>query len=414
MSKKHPKPKPKHGTQPNPPKRQPSTTPHPSAAVVEKRATPSTSREVRLDPLAPLVIRSGRPFDDQSGVDAARLPPPSTTAGALRTAYAQQQGLALNSELLSYAVEGPLLLRGETILIPKPADALYVGQGDEAELVRALPQPYAEGCGSDLPDGLLPIQLEECEVKGKSGHGPAWWALSDWQAFQQGKPLSHQQISRNGWSLPAGERRTHVAIDHQRLAAESGKLFQTEGLDLGRTLNDKGEVGAAVQLLLRFAEPLQTGVVLPLGGERRLAAVQVGERSAWPEPPQGWLESIRKAGGLSLTLVTAGLLADGYRPGWLNAEGVGSPPEAEAVQLRLRAVACGRWQPHSGWDLVGQQPKPTRKLVAAGAVYWFEIQNAAQLSTEQLRRLWLTSLCDEPQDRRDGFGLALPAAWQPL
>ena len=71
----------------------------------------------------------------------------------------------------------------------------------------------------------------------------------------------------------------------------------------------------------------------------------------------------------------------------------------------------GRWQPHSGWDLATQQPRATRKLIPAGAVYWCEI--LAGLTPAALEPLWLASLCDDPQDGRDGFGLALPAAWQP-
>jgi len=31
---------------------------------------------VSLEPLAPLIVRSGRPFDDQAGADAPRFPPP--------------------------------------------------------------------------------------------------------------------------------------------------------------------------------------------------------------------------------------------------------------------------------------------------------------------------------------------------
>lgn len=373
------------------------------------------SREVLIDALSPLVIRSGRPFDDQSGVDDARLPPPSTLAGALRTGYARQQGLLLGRALLDYAVEGPLLCRGSTLLVPKPADALYFGQGEDAKLVRSAPQAprHGDGCGSDLPAGLLLLQLERDDIKGKPGTGPAWWALEDWLKFRRGNSLTHADIKKSGWTPPAGENRTHVAIDNNRLAAASGKLFQTAGLDLGATLDDKGNNQMAVQLLMRFAEPLAPGVIA-LGGERRLAVLNPQADTKWPTPPQGWFEDVLIKKGLSLTLVTAGLFAHGYRPGWLNAEGVGCVPNVPDVLLKLRAVACERWQAHSGWDLAKQQPKATRKLVPPGAVYWFEIVQPQTLTVEQLQALWLSSLCDAPQDRRDGFGLALPAAWQPV
>ena len=46
---------------------------------------------ISLDPLAPLIIRSGRPYDGQAGVDPARFPPPSTTAGCLRSCVCFRQ-----------------------------------------------------------------------------------------------------------------------------------------------------------------------------------------------------------------------------------------------------------------------------------------------------------------------------------
>jgi CRISPR-associated protein Cmr3 len=152
-----------------------------------------------------------------------------------------------------------------------------------------------------------------------------------------------------------------------------------------------------------------------LGGERRLARLEPRPVDTWPKPPEGWIEGIRAAKGLTLTLLTPALFAVGYRPGWLQpgSDGVlsGAPPGLPVLTLRLRAAAVGRWQPHSGWDLAAQVPRAGRKLVPAGAVYWLEVEGEPSL--EDLNALWLASLCDHPQDRRDGFGLALPAPWDP-
>ena len=79
------------------------------------------------------------------------------------------------------------------------------------------------------------------------------------------------------------------------------------------------------------------------------------------------------------------------------------------VRLQLVAAAVERWQPHSGWDLLKKEPRQTRKLVSAGATYWFRLLEPT--TPEALAGLWLASLCDHEQDRRDGFGLALPAPW---
>ena len=359
------------------------------------------------------------------------IPTPSTVAGCLRTTWARATGRPLGSALAELRVAGPLLLSDDgLILAPKPADALYFGHGNEARCVRAEPRRFHHGCGADLPDGLLPVRLP-AHVEGKPGDGPAWWSWDDLLAFRRGESVPLDRLTRNGWSPPAeGDLRTHVSINPTTGAAVSGNLFQTEGLDLGvypaafrtRALGSaradgleasdaaNGASSRSRRLLVRCAEALDATLV-HLGGKRRLAALEPESEERWPTPPDGWLDRIEQTGGLCLTLLTPGVFSVGYRPGWLNNTLTGSPPDTPAVTLRLRAAAVGRWQPHSGWDLAQRRPKPTRKLVTAGATYWFEILDAREPGA--LASLWLASICDDQQDRRDGFGLALPAPWSP-
>ncbi len=382
---------------------------------------PDPSPVVTLEPLAPLIVRSGRPFDAFAGVDESRFPPPSTLAGCLRTAWARANNCDFGPELMEQVtVKGPLLLRpgadGQTtLLVPKPADAHYFGHDDQARCVRAVPTAFDNGCGADLPDGLLPVRLTET-VQGKPGRGPTWWALKDLIDFRvdQSLSLSLRHLKANGWSPPAGDRRTHVAIDPNTFASETGRLFQTEGLDL-EPCNPglHSQVTSSLRLLACCHKALPQGLV-HLGGERRLARLRPEPESVWPTAPEQWFEQIQKAGGLTLTLLTPAHFTAGYRPGWLDDAMTGIPPIATGLSLRLCAVAVARWQAHSGWDLYHKQPRPTRKLVAAGATYWFRFVNhPTQQDLEALQALWLNSICDLEQDRRDGYGLVLPAPWQP-
>lgn len=404
-----------------------SSTP---AAAPRRLNEPATdpSPLVMLEPLAPLIVRSGRPFDAQAGPDAPRFPPPSTLAGCLRTAWARQQGTDFEAALLEQAVAGPLLARldaeGRPLpLAPKPADAHYFGQGTEARCLRAEPQAFADGCGADLPAGLCPVRLLEA-IEEKGSQGPRWWAWEDLIAWRADpKPaLAIKPLDDRGWSPPGGDRRAHVAIDaatQASEASEAGRLFQTEGLDLqpdNPWLKEK-TAPAELRLIARFSQSLQAGLV-HLGGERRLARLQPlpesNANSGWPVIPEGWLSQIHAQGGLSLTLLTPGPFSAGYRPGWLleTQDGLqGEPPVAPGVQLQLVAVALERWQPHSGWDLAKQQARATRKLVSAGATYWFKLRSDPDEAA--LAALWLASLCDTDRDRRDGYGLALPAPWTP-
>ena len=385
---------------------------------------------VSLDPLAPIIVRSGRPMNAHTDADPAQFPPPSTVAGCLRTAWARATDRPFGPELAQLAVAGPLLVRNDgEVLAPKPADALYFGHGQSARCLRAEPRPFGCGCDADLLEGLLPVQLPE-QVAGKPANGPAWWSWDDLLAFRDGADRSIDELWRNGWSPPNGDRRIHVSIDSSTGAAAVGALYETEGLDLdrapaafgtgaaGRTeaaspavpTQAGGSSTSSFRLLVRCAEALAPTLV-HLGGKRRLAALEPEPEKWWPAPTDEWLERICKHGGLCLTLLTPGVFSAGYRPGWLGHALTGSPPEAPGLKLRLRAATLERWQPHSGWDLVQRQPRPTRKLVPAGATYWFDVVGACD--KDSLAALWLASVCDEPQDRRDGFGLALPGPWTP-
>ena len=397
-------------------------------------ARPRKGRVVSLDPLAPIIVRSGRPMNAHTDADPAQFPPPSTIAGCLRTAWARATDGPFGPELAQLTVGGPLLVRDDgRILAPKPADAQYfgrsAGKGASSRCLRAAPRPFGACCGADLPEGLLPVQLTE-EVTGKPGDGPAWWSWHDLLDFRDGVDVPFDRLWRNGWSPLGGDRRTHVSIDPSSGSAKVGALYETEGLDLGESPvafhtraagraaatspadpNDADNPSSGgLRVLVRFAEALAPTLV-HLGGKRRLAALEPEPDDRWPAPPDGWLERLCHAGGLCLTLLTPGVFSAGYRPGWLDATLTGSPPEAPGLTLRLRAAAVARWQPHSGWDLARRRPRPSRKLAPAGTTYWFEVLGACDANAAAA--LWLASVCDEPQDRRDGFGLAMPGAWTP-
>lgn len=373
-----------------------------------KRATQSPV--VSLDPLAPIIVRSGRPMNSHANADPRRFPPPSTVAGCLRTARARSTARPFGPELLQISVAGPLLLtRTDQVLVPKPIDALYFGHGESARCVRASPRPFKQDCGTDLPEGLLPVQLTE-EVESKPSVGPSWWLWDDFLEFRRENPVAYDQIRKNGWSMPLGDLRTHITIDSSTFAAAEGKLFQTEGLDLSASPAHNGVEAGGLRLLARCGEALGEALV-HLGGKRRLAILRPETEAIWPQPPEGWFDTIGRAGGLCLTLLTSAVFTSGYRPGWLDRDLTGSLPIEPTLQVRLRAAAVDRWEPHSGWDLAKQRPRASRKLVGSGATYWFQFLGDAD--SEALSALWLASVSDLEQDRRDGFGLALPSPWTP-
>lgn len=129
-----------------------------------------------LDALAPLVFRSGKPFGAQSDTDDIQFPLPSAAAGLVRTQVMWQSGCDWDSKaqgnraklsdaqvdkLRQIAVQGAFLAKqdisdGLKILLPKPADALYLKnkETDKIELVRLAPQAFGSDTAADF---LIPI-----------------------------------------------------------------------------------------------------------------------------------------------------------------------------------------------------------------------------------------------------------------
>ncbi|WP_434339118.1 type III-B CRISPR module-associated Cmr3 family protein [Motilimonas cestriensis] len=372
-----------------------------------------------IQPKDPLIIRSGRPFEEITDAQAARFPPPSTVAGALRNIHARSTGKALNNKLLELAVTGPLALKlpingdapnEEHILVPKPADVQYFYDGGTAktQLVRAKPMALAEGDGCDLPSGLLPLLTESVNV-GKPVAGPNWWSFNDLVAWRKGEEVSFEQVVENGWTPAEPDIRTHIAINNQSRNAEAGKIFQTTGLTMWQQRADNQAFPEACISILAGIDGDITLPLLNLGGERRLA--QVEPCTLWPTIPTDLVQAIKTAKGLTLTFLTPVLFNSGWLPSWLDEDTLtGMPPSCKSLQVKLRAAALARWVPQSGWDLEKKQPRAAQKMIPAGATYWFEI--VGEPSDADIQSLWLAHLCDDAQNNRNGFGLALPAAYR--
>jgi CRISPR-associated protein Cmr3 len=77
----------------------------------------------------------------------------------------------------------------------------------------------------------------------------------------------------------------------------------------------------------------------------------------------------------------------------------------------LKAVATTRAQVVSGWDFEIRKPKPTRRLVPRGAVFFLKLDGDEQARSRWIEATWMHCISDHEQDQRDGFGLAMLGAW---
>ncbi|GIW78266.1 MAG: CRISPR-associated protein Cmr3 [Gemmatales bacterium] len=389
---------------------------------------------LEISPRDPLISRDGRPFGAGQGNRMRGLPwlLPSVVAGSFRTALVKAGTGDFSGnvpdQLKQISVAGVFPVNEETIYLPAPADCVW--DEDRGHVFRVQPVPLEKGEGVDLPmEGLKPVRLtdEQAAEDFKPKTVPAWWPLAKYEDWLTGTEVQRE----NGWFdasfLQSAERdmRDHVCLDAARGAAAESLLFATANLSV-HALPKHGEKNAdnqhvpytklyqPVSLTARvqvpngdFAHAKDLDIWHPLGGERRLVHWKTNGNSALWACPEKIKNALKSASHVRMVLATSAIFRDGWKPGWLDDQSEGSPPGAN-VRLKLIGVCNDRWRAVSGWSLETHGPKPIRRMVPAGAVYFFEVTDD---DPSELANRWLQPVSDDEQERRDGFGLAIWGTW---
>lgn len=381
-----------------------------------------------IEPRDPFIARDGRPFGLIPGARAASydFPFPSTTTGGVRTRHGlgiggnfddEQQKPRLVAEVRRIEVRGPLLVEigkdpdDVRWLASAPADAALFevetvnGNIDRyrAEIKVLEPRGLPDDTDTNLPEGLMPICPTLSDQRKPCGNAPRYWT---WQRFEQWliNPVCEQvDLTELGHNGPVSEIRTHVKVQPGTWTAADGALFQTRGLEF--TLGNKDASLSARRLAFGIATDA-TGItpgLAPLGGERRLVNWHKS-RATLPECPPLLRKAIIETGACRIVLLTPAHFKEGSRPQWL----VGP---RDRLTPALIAMAAARTQVVSGWDFEIDKPKPTRRLVPSGAVFFLRLDGDSSARNQWIDTMWMACVSDNEQDRRDGFGLAVLGSW---
>jgi CRISPR-associated protein Cmr3 len=412
----------------------------------------------------PIIARDGRPFGIGQGIRMRSLdwPYPSVLAGSLRTMLGKLNGGFfqkdidnLLKDLLDIRIAGPLPLKDTQIYLPMPKDILAKKDGKEFEAIPLRPEKLGNGEVCDFPNSrLLPAMISETNDDGnnddfKPEELPAFWSfkkMTEWLVNPSGLNFNlckdsekkdddldsecnekmNKKVGDNDpdfLASPKRDERVHTGIDPKTgtAAIEEGLLFMSVGLDMSTTEKGGGiRLAARVEAGNPFEEIIgKLNEIHPFGGERRLAHwSKADEPVGWRCPPE-ISSKLKKldSGRIRMVLATPAIFSKGWMPGWLDSETLeGIPPRLKddpKFKLKLISACTDRWRPISGWSAEAKSrgPKAIRRMVPAGSVYFFEAKSA-EAASDLAKSYWLESVCDEKQDCKDGFGLAVWGVWE--
>jgi CRISPR-associated protein Cmr3 len=286
---------------------------------------------------------------------------------------------------------------------------------DRAKLSSLAPLQLPDRAFTNLPDNdLSPVGVRQ--LSGKPFDKPPrywkWEKFSGWLTDPQG--CNSAAIADWGHDGPPKDTRTHVGIEPgeigkpSSLTAIDGALYQTRGLEFTYQSAAPKVGGKRLALAIWTSADKLVESMIPFGGERRLTHWRKSDTAAeneFADCKKAVIEKIKRSKGgdsyfCRLVLLTPANFTQGYRPDWLLKMQTG-------VKAELKGIAINRAQVVSGWDFDRTksphgQPKATRRLAPAGAVYFLKLTSNEQQIETWLNQAWLQCVSDEPQDRLDG------------
>jgi CRISPR-associated protein Cmr3 len=371
----------------------------------------------KITPVDVLFLRGNRLFGGAGEHGESQMPPwPSVFFGAMASRILADKGKIGDitkspdkAQAILNEVAGEnygctflsLAGKGKTYL-PLPYDlvALQDEGGISLHPVNPCPLPGELRSSNTLP--MVPI-LKTPERK--KPIGGIWLDLEGWKRHLAGK-IANNSFCVNQGELWKVDSRLGIARDYSSKTAAEGKIYTTEGVVMREDSS----------FLVGFdGLNIPKDGLLRLGGDGRGAVIEPCNGVEMPgdlgKPEDDWA-------GFRMILITPGVFPKGWLPPGCEKDKDGKIVlHFNGLKAELKAVTMKSHEVISGWDLANHEPKPARKVVPAGSVYWFE---CVEGSLGALEAIWRNSLyvtlgngidTEFKIRKREGFGRVWFGKW---
>ena len=367
-------------------------------------------KEIFIEPNDVLIFRDGRAFSAGDDHLASGVFPPSPTSfyGALRSALLSQHGARLDGRSFEVAEKiqaivgspdafGSLMIQhfslarkrndGIELLFHLPSDVVVVEGDSKREFKRLYPTSFDSLVNANFPIDALQLLWDKHSETDRLEFERLYVTHQEFQQYLHGKvpepTLSEEELFKI-------ENRTGIAIETQRKAVETGKLYAVEFVRMNR------DVGFAVRLNIN-SELTDTGL-LRLGGEAKSAYYFTSRL------PLLSGESIKERVAMQktfrLVLITPAVFDNGWLPDGLDADGRG---KFGNCTVQLTAAAISRYVIVGGWDIIKGKPKQAWRAVPPGSVYFFKLLDGDVNSL--FESAFGKSICQTETWKKQGLGI---------
>ena len=333
----------------------------------------------KITPNDTLFFRGGMPFTmgAESWTEIIFPPNPSTLYGAIRTwlifakgslkdfkegRFKEELGMPKTNNLDikgSLKIKGPILLKGE-LLFPSPLDLLKNKENKRDNILEFL-------TFSEKPD----IFISDYQMDGIllwKGVGHMEEAEGYITAIYLGDYLSGRKSLRltEKDELYIVESKIGIARNRVTKTTVKGHLYHVPMIRL-KDEKLRGDVSIAVWI--EGVEDVPESGIIQIGGEGKTAKIEKMESDLLQEIEDTSLNLNNKL--FIVYLATPAIFEKGYLPKWIDENSF----EGSYCGINLKLISCaiGKYRLIGGWDMAENKPKPMRRAVPAGSVYYFQI-----------------------------------------
>ncbi len=349
---------------------------------------------IEITPLDTLFFRTGKPFTmgEDTFAEVFFPPSPSTIYGAIRSFLIFQRGgleefwagkykdeLGTKTDKGSLKVTGPIILNDDQLLFPAPLDLIV----DENTTLRRL--DFIEKPSIFISDHTLPY-IHIHKPKGKAEEAKGWITDIELVEYLNNKKSEFKITCKEGLFLY--ENKTGIARERNTNTTKEGHLYRIPMI----RLNDK----VSIVVKIEGVNDIPDVGILQLGGESKGAKFRRIEDKLQKFNNMDFNLENRL---FKIYLATPAIFKKGWLPDWINDNYEG---EFNGIKLKLIGACIGKPLHIGGWDIASKRPKPLRKAVPAGSVYYFEILDSSEFSKIK-ETFHLKNMSDiNPEE---GFGL---------